>query len=261
MIDSEFLGMKDLYDVQLKATSEIEVGSKVIEAGEPLAVFSRIQLGNLNEIKEIVDASGGKNNSALITWETTKEIQFVFEQGVFSRMHLALMSNSQLLRKEEVVVPITENVFLDQGSSIILKYLPMQGTLFIYDVKGERVRDFEQDEKSLHFPNLIEFSELKIIYEFIFSDGAEVLTVGNRLINSNLELSGKTRIMDGKTGLQTTGVLRIPKLRLISDLSIRLGKETSPIIARFMATGSPVGTRNNEYVATLSFLDADIDKP
>lgn len=260
MANSDFLGMKDLYDVQLKATSEIEVAGRVIEVGEPLAVFSEIQLGNLEEIKEVTDAAGGKGNKTLITWETTKEIQFIFEQGVFSRIHLALMSNSKLLKKDQILVPKTEERFLESDSTVLLKHLPLPNTLFIYDKDGERVRNFVQDGLLLTFPDLVEYAEVTIVYEFDYIGDTEVLTVGNRLINSNLELSGKTKVMDGKTGKQTTGVLRIPRLRLISDLSIRLGKEVSPIVTRFMAMGSPVGTRNNEYVATLSFLDADIDR-
>jgi hypothetical protein len=40
------LGFKELYEVSLKATYPIEVGGKIIEPGETVAAFDRIQLAN-----------------------------------------------------------------------------------------------------------------------------------------------------------------------------------------------------------------------
>ena len=38
------LGFKELYDVVLKATYKIEVGGRIIEPGEVIAIFDRVQL-------------------------------------------------------------------------------------------------------------------------------------------------------------------------------------------------------------------------
>jgi hypothetical protein len=40
------LGFKELYSVQLKATSNIEVGGNTIKPGETVASFDRIQVAN-----------------------------------------------------------------------------------------------------------------------------------------------------------------------------------------------------------------------
>ena len=55
------LGFKDLYDVTLKSTYNIEVGGRTIEPGEVIAIFDKIQLGQFDEIKSYITANGGLN--------------------------------------------------------------------------------------------------------------------------------------------------------------------------------------------------------
>jgi hypothetical protein len=45
------LGMKELYEVTLKTTFPIEVNGRRIEAGETVARFDKISLGNFSENK------------------------------------------------------------------------------------------------------------------------------------------------------------------------------------------------------------------
>jgi hypothetical protein len=64
-MDNEF-GLKELYDLTLKATYPIEVEGRKFEAGEVIARFDKIQIANFREIASRVSANGGKNNPALI---------------------------------------------------------------------------------------------------------------------------------------------------------------------------------------------------
>ena len=43
------------------------------------------------------------------------------------------------------------------------------------------------------------------------------------------------------------------------DLSIMLGSEANPVVVNFYAVGHPVGARGQESVASLCFLNDDID--
>jgi len=52
-----------------------------------------------------------------------------------------------------------------------------------------------------------------------------MVTVGEKLIKGYLQLEGKTRVKDDITGKTHTAILRIPRLKLVSDLSMRLGRE------------------------------------
>ena len=76
-MEQEF-GLKELTDLTLKATYPIEMEGRVFEAGEVIARFDKIQLANFREIASRTSANGGQNNSALVVWENSKEIQLNF---------------------------------------------------------------------------------------------------------------------------------------------------------------------------------------
>jgi len=56
-----------------------------------------------------------------------------------------------------------------------------------------------------------------------------------------------------------TGIIKIPKLKLMSDLSIKLGIQASPVVGTFKAVGIPVGSGRSSYVSEFCFLEDDID--
>jgi len=96
MAINEF-GIKELYSVKLKATYPIEIGGKYIEAGETIAFFDSVQIAGLQEFKTYVTAHGGFDDRAHVWWETSKQVSFSFERGIFSKVHFAMLSNSKLV--------------------------------------------------------------------------------------------------------------------------------------------------------------------
>jgi hypothetical protein len=72
-------------------------------------------------------------------------------------------------------------------------------------------------------------------------------------------LEGKSRVKDDITGKTRTAILRIPRLKLVSDLSMRLGREATPVLANFNAIGLPTGERGSNKIMELLFLNDDID--
>ena len=257
MLSFDMLGLKELYEIQLRATYDLEVAGVKIAKGEPIATFESVQFGNIDEIKEHVHARGGKNNPALITWSTTREINFNFTQGIFSRFHLALLGNSDIIKNQTILVPRIENVEVGDSLSIELRFTP--SSLFIYDEDGSRIIDFLQENNMIIFNDDMLYRNLRIVYEFEYNEGGETIVVGQRLIDGYMELWGKTRLKDDRTGKTITGVIKIPRLKLMSDLSMRLGKDATPVVANFRATGFPTGSRGNERVLELVLLNDDID--
>jgi hypothetical protein len=51
------------------------------------------------------------------------------------------------------------------------------------------------------------------------------------------------RVKDDVTGKVTTGIIKIPKLRLMSDLSMRVGSDAIPQVGRIDAVAVPEGVR------------------
>ena len=73
-MDNEFMTFKLLEDVRLKATYNMTIGEKTFEEGETIALFDKVQISGLNEMKDYVAARGGFDNRGLVFWETTHEL-------------------------------------------------------------------------------------------------------------------------------------------------------------------------------------------
>jgi hypothetical protein len=103
------------------------------------------------------------------------------------------------------------------------------------------------------------FVELLIDYQYNYDNGYEVLSIGNSLTSGYLSLEGKTRVKDDITGQVKTGIIKIPKLKLLSNLSMRLGNDGIPLVGRLDAVAIPTGNRGSKKVMELLFLNDDID--
>ena len=254
------IGFKELYEVSLKSTSNIEVNGVQIEPGETIASFDRIQIANFQEIKNIASANGGWDNRAHIYWETTKEIKINFTQGVFSKTQLALMSNCQLVENEgEQIIPINirqECESDDRGKIVIGRTL--HEPIFVYDKgTGKKITGWTATTDSILLNEA--YKSVVVDYWYDYDNGCVTMTVGRPLTRGYLSLTGKMKVKDGVTGKVTTGIITIPKLRLMSDLSMRVGSDAIPQVGRLDAVAVPEGVRGQQKVMEIIFLNDDID--
>lgn len=254
------MGFKEFYDVVLKSTYPIQIGNRTIQPGEVLARFDNIQIATLEENKQYTKASGGFENQTRVLWETTKEIDLIFSQGIFSTRHLTLMSNSKLIETkddEKIEISCSEEVESNEEGIVYLKH-PAKN-LFIYNKKtGEKIENFELVDEST-FSIDAPYTDLIVDYIYEYSDGARVVKVGDRLINGFVTLEGKTRVKEDITGIVKTGIIKIPKLKIVSELSMKIGTNANPIVANFKAIGFPTGSKGNSKVMDLILLNDDID--
>ena len=250
-------GMKELYDVFIKATFPIEINGRLYEEGETIISFDKIQISYLDEIKARTSAQGGFANTSLITWEKTSEINFSVSEGVVSKIGLALLSNSQL-EKNEDYIPLSYHQLIetDENGEAILKYPPIN-PIFVYkESTGEKIT-FDIDGFILKTSS--PYTNLVVDYNFEYTLTSSTMKIGERMINGYLKLEGKMRVKDDTDGKSKTAILIIPRIRLTSDLSIRLGKQANPVVSSFSFAGFPSDDRRNPQVAYIIYIDNDID--
>ncbi len=255
----EKLGMKELYDVCLKALTPIKIGDRTFETNETILAFDRIQMSYFQEQSSRVSANGGFNNNNLINWENTHAMNFSLSQGIFSKTQLAILNNSKIFNKDvnEIVINKREQLESDEDGYIIPSEAIHNNSLYLYNAEtGEKLTYEYIDEKYI-----IEkpFQEVLADYYFLYKGTGQTIRIGEKMINGNLKLEAKTRAKEDVTGQTITGIITIPKLRLMSDLSIKLGENANPITANFKAVGEPVGSRGAMSVMEITFLESDID--
>lgn len=252
------MGMKELYDVVLKATYPIELGSHTIQEGEVLARFDNIMLADFNEIKKRIAACGGYDNRGLVWWEETEQVTFNFSQGIFSKTQMALVANAKLLKNEGggVVISKREVKSTDENGNFDLLYAPVD-KIFVYNKRtGEKVDYIINEDSSIHVDGV---NEVIVDYDYKYDNDITYMIIGQNLISGFLTLEGKTRLKDDTTGHVITGIIKIPKVKLMSDLSIRLGKNATPTVAHFSVLGLPTGSKGTKKVMEFIYLEDDID--
>lgn len=252
---------KELYDVALKTTYPIEVNGRSIDIGETVAAFDKIQLGGFDENKSFVTAHGGFDDRAIIWWEETKEVSITLTQGVFSKTHLALMTNAKLITNEGqnfVMINCREALETDDSGIVYTKH-PMSEPVFVYDGEtGARIYGAEIANRSVILADT-PYHNIVVDYYYKYDNKFSVLNVGTPLTTGYLALEGKTRVKDDITGQVTTGIIRIPKLKLLSTLSMRLGQDAVPMTGRLKAVAVPAGERGRKKVMEMIFLSDEID--
>ena len=257
-MDNSIYGLKEIYECVLKATYDMKMGSRLISAGEPIVIFDSLQFANFSEIKNLASAKGGYGNQSWITWESTKELPLTFSQGVFSQTQLALLGNSAITEKPEVLVPKQELLELDENLQMQLRYKP-EGKVFIYNREnGKKYEDVVVEENVITVQDGNSYEDVNVFYNFLYKS-ATVINVGRQAIPGYLEFTGKTRLKDDVTGKLVTGILHMPKVKLMSDFSIRLGNNVPPAVGNFKIVGYPTGSKGSEKVMEFISLNDDID--
>lgn len=260
MINKESLyGTKELYDLQLKASFPIEINGRKYETGEPIVSFRNIQVISFDEVVSKIAARGGKHNRAQVIWEDTHEIPITFRQGVFSKQQFGILTNTLMVPQEEkeCLVPQIEETESDENGAIILEHLPASN-LFIYNNKGEKITNYTIAESTI--TGLSPYTDYQINYNYLYESSYQNYIIGSKYFNGFLTLEAKMRLKDDTTGKNITGLIKLNRVRLMSDLSITLGADLPPMVANFNITAFPSDIPGDSDIGSIIWLDTDIDE-
>lgn len=255
-------GLSELYEVFLKATYPIEINGQKFEEDDVIFCFDKVQISNISEIKNVVSANGGFDNRARVIWETVRELPINFSQGVISKTQFALLNNAKLINHEnnfeKLKITKKEELESDENGYLFLKELPLNNKVNVIKKNtGERLEYTLIEDKKIQIQS--SYENVIVNYNFEYLNNYDTIVVGQKLIEGFVKLEAKTRVKDDITGHTHTGIFIIPKLKIMSNLSIRLGKNAAPLIGNFSAIGHPIGNRYNKKVMELHFLHDDID--
>ena len=266
----DYFGAKELYGVTLKCTSNMEINGEWFEEGEPIISFDKIQIAYLEEQKKRVSAKGGYGNQSLIRWEDTSGMGIQFSEGVISKTGLSILSNSKILSQGKgLTVPYSETLesIKEDGKYYLYLRHNIDKKPYLYR-NGKKWRDFDYgnfDSRGKILVNGVnddleeEIPIYTIYYDYKYNNGSEQFCIGQRLVRGFLSLTGRMRLKDDQSGKETTCLIEIPKVELMSDLTMRLGSGVNPYVYGFNLQAHPVGERGNQYVCKFTMLDEDID--
>ena len=298
-MQDQYFGVKELYEVVLRAKTPMKFGNRDIEADEPVLYFENISLATLNEVNSPIFARGGWGNLPHVIWEDRSEVAFTLSEGIMSNLSMSILFNSKvgsesteeiIVNKREGPMQLTTRNYDNISMTHLLPVthvpiLPPKRKIFIFEydkdvaqkkVYGKlintipdmfdssKIQPYVQvyEDKTLDPQKLADNTKQYLIdYYYEYESEALVYLIQKERFNGLFSLEGKFYSKDENEGLNYTNIIYMPKVRVVSDINLRLGERANPTVGQFSIIGMPetVGSNKKGLLLEVTRLDADID--
>ena len=285
----QYFGIKELYEVTLRARDPMQFGDRYIEAQEPVLYFDNVNMSVLNEQNHPIFARGGWANMPRVIWDERTEVTFQMVEGVMSKvgMSILLSANVTTTKEDEPILvnikegPLTPN----ENGEIYLSHSPVNPTVkktFIFDYDRNTIQQkvyasrgpdkvdafgtthyciklFEDKNLTRSVNNNREFM-VDYYYEYRDEVKPLIYTVQKERFNGLFTLEAKFYSKDENEGKDVTNMLYMPKVRIVSSINLRLGERADPTASTFNIVGLP--ETEGEYknlIMKITHLGQDID--
>lgn len=279
MID-QYFGIKELYELVLKAKTPMQFGSRRLEAGEPVLYFENIEMSMLSERSSPIMARGGWANMPRVIWEDRSEVTFSLREGVMSSISMGILFSANMLEKQpsqNLAIPIREGPYeLDENNSFWLNHMPIsypRKKTFIYEyerdvgqkkVYGE-ITETKRNIMGEDVPHIrvIDGDVTKqyiIDYYYEYKDDALIYLIQKERFKGLFTLEGKFYSKDENEGINYTNLIYMPSVRIVSDINLRLGERADPTSSVFNIIGLPEKTEDSDnLIVKIIRLGEDIN--
>lgn len=272
MID-QYFGTKELYEVVLKANSPMNFGLRKIEAGEPVLYFDKIAMSMLSENSRPILARGGWGNMPHVIWEDRSEVTFSFNEGVMSLTGLGILTSAEVLNKPRdgsLYIPKKEGPFEPYGKAGEYKYLLTNSPspkkkMFCYLFERDAIQkkvNFNLDGKHLTIYDDTPGGKYILDYYYEYEKNKESLIylIEKERFNGTFLLEAKFYMKDENEGFDYTNILVMPKVRVVSNINLRLGERADPTVSVFNVIAMPEQTEDSDSaIMKIIHLNEDLD--
>ena len=291
MLD-QYYGIKELYQVVLKAKTPMQFGSRYIEAEQPVLYFQNINISLLSQRNAPIMARGGWANLPQVVWEDRSEVTFTLSEGVLSSVGLGILVGANVLEKkenQELLVRRKQGPMeLDSDHCMVLKDWPVdtkKKKTFIYKYARDAIqqkmygqRNYDKMDpldptriqpriqvyknKTLNIDQLADTDAQYVIqYYYQYPGKALIYRVQKERFNGLFSLEGKFYSKDENEGINYTNLIYMPKVRVVSDINLRLGEKADPTMSVFNIIGMPQnqGSSKEGLILQMTRLSSDID--
>lgn len=293
MLD-QYFGTKELYEVVLKATTPMTFGSRRLEVGEPVLYFENVNMALLSEQSHLIMARGGWANMPRVIWEDRSEVQFSMTEGVMSSISFDILLSAQMTERapnQTLYIQKREGPYVlqthgDYSSLMYLEHWPTSlpgKKVFLYEyersvaqrkVYGKYIRDIPDPFDDSVMRPCVQLYEDKACtqladmtkeyiadYYFDYTDEALIYAIKKERFNGIFSLEGKFYSKDENEGLNYTNIIYMPRVRIVSDINLRLGERADPTTSVFNIIAMPedFGGSRNSLILEITRLNCDID--
>ena len=283
MLD-QYYGHKELYEVVIRARNKMQFGTRDIEEGEPILYFDNVNMSVLSEKSRAIMARGGWGNLPHVVWDDRSEVVFSMTEGVMSSVGMGILLSARVLTNDDKPILISRREGPQELTSLMIDGQQRYG--FYIDKKPE-IEDrkafvFEFDRKAIqnkvksylyekqtpigvqYFVYIDDSADLnkQYVIDYYYKYDSEALhyILSQDRFNGLFSLEGKFYSKDENEGKNYTNILYMPKIRISSNINLRLGERADPTVSTFNIIGLPetVGNYKN-LIVEFTRLGEDVE--
>ena len=296
-MEDQYFGHKELYEVVLRAKNPMKFGDRYIEADEPVLYFNNVNMSLLTEQNRPIFARGGWGNMPRVIWEERSEVQFQMVEGVMSSVGMSILMSANVTSGGSKDTPLYINMKegplnFSKDNIVTLKHWPVdypKKKTFIFDYDRDAIQEKMYGKKYISssdqekidqgqltidqvVPRIAIFTDKNcqipaennrkyvVDYYYEYEDKALIYTIQKERFNGLFTLEAKFYSKDENEGQNYTNILYMPKVRIVSNINLRLGERADPTVSTFNIIGLPetVGEYKN-LIMDITRLNEDID--
>ena len=259
------MGIKDLERVCIKTRNDIVLGNRKLEAGEPVLYFENIQISLLNEIVTPIFARGGWGNSPFVIWEDRNETTFSFSCGTMNPISFNLLLGADMLEKENGDILFYNQIIeLNENGEGELKFSPLlsqKNFYYIYERGNiqKRINPISIENNKIIFGKEYPYNNIMCDYYFTYDNNNIIYQLKRERFNNLYFLEATFFMKDENDGILHSGLLIMPKVKIISNINLKVGQNTSPMVSNFNIIAMPDRKNSNDAtICEIKYLDEDI---
>lgn len=215
-------GIKEVADVTFYEVNEDE------SRGAPVLFLDTLKVSTIEQTAESTDATGGKGNATLITWDYGKEINVTLEDALFSAKSLAMMfGGSQIADLSTSGVKIEKTINF-RGTTVPTKWtLPGGGEQDIDPLVSTIYNAATGDE--VESGALTADADYYITFEVSNAAGS-LITISADTFPGVYYVTGDTFARSQATGKDEFFQFIIPKAKMLAENNITLEAAGDPTV-------------------------------
>lgn len=164
-------GIKEVFDLWF-----YEIDETTGRAGKPVLYIDTAKTSSVEQTAEQTDATGGKGNAVLVSWDHTKEVTVNIEDALFSQKSFSVIYGSGTVPKRDPIPAIEKLALANVNNNGAVEYF----TADVFDPttkEAKRMNVIPAANEALQLPDKITIEEAQITIKTICKeDGTDLET-------------------------------------------------------------------------------------
>lgn len=209
-------GLKEVADVIF-----FDVGTK-----RPVLIFDTLKVSNIENASESTEATGGKGNSPLVSWDYGRTATLTMQDALLSDQSLAMLAGTEVKDAKTAGVKVTRHDVVVAGAdgAVTLSHEPVGAVTAFDNTAGSLGDAVEITGTGVEYTGATEGQKLVVFYETDAPEGATVVTFSSDKFPAIYRVVGTSLVRD-EDGMDHPFQFVIPRAKLQSGFTFTMDPE------------------------------------